>query len=76
MLLSRYQPLVEKLYEVQRKQATELLAEAKQKINEGSHTTYYGKALAVVRGGDAPGKIKVTVKAKGLLPKTLELDVI
>ena len=41
-----------------------------------THTTYYGKALAVVRGGDAPGKITVTVKAKGLLPKTLELDVI
>jgi len=30
----------------------------------------------VVRGGDAPGKITVTVKAKGLSPKTLELDVI
>ena len=41
-----------------------------------THTTYYGKALAVVRGSDTPGKIKVTVKAKGLLPKTLELDVI
>ena len=41
-----------------------------------NHTTYYGKALAVVRGSDTPGKIKVTVKAKGLLPKTLELEVI
>ena len=41
-----------------------------------THTTYYGKALAVVRGGDAPGKITVTVKAKGLLAKTLELEVI
>lgn len=40
-----------------------------------THTTYYGKALAVVRG-DAPGKITVTVKAKGLLAKTLELEVI
>lgn len=41
-----------------------------------THTTYYGKALAVVRGGDAPGKITVTVKAKGLQAKTLELEVI
>ena len=41
-----------------------------------THTTYYGKALAVVRGSDAPGKITVTVKAKGLLAKTLELEVI
>lgn len=41
-----------------------------------THTTYYGKALAVVRGGDAPGKITVTVKAKGLQAKMLELEVI
>ena len=33
-MFEQYQPLVEKLYEVQRKQATELLAEAKQKIND------------------------------------------
>ena len=35
-MFEQYQPLVEKLYEVQRKQATELLAEAKQKITEGT----------------------------------------
>ena len=34
-MFEEYQPLVEKLYEVQRKQATELLAEAKQKFTEG-----------------------------------------
>ena len=34
-MFEQYQPLVERLYEVQRKQATELLAEAKQKITEG-----------------------------------------
>ncbi|MDR3844367.1 preprotein translocase subunit SecA [Hallella sp.] len=34
-MYEEYQPLVEKLYEVQRKQATELLAEARQKITEG-----------------------------------------
>ena len=36
-MFEEYQPLVEKLYEVQRKQATELLAEAKQKITEGQN---------------------------------------
>ena len=35
-MYEEYQPLVEQLYEVQRKQATELLAEAKQKIGEGT----------------------------------------
>ncbi|UKK73052.1 preprotein translocase subunit SecA [Segatella bryantii] len=35
-MFEEYQPLVERLYEVQRKQATELLAEAKQKIAEGA----------------------------------------
>lgn len=34
-LYEDYQPLVERLYEVQRKQATELLADARQKIAEG-----------------------------------------
>ena len=34
-MFEEYQPLVEHLYEVQRKQATELLAEAKQKITTG-----------------------------------------
>ncbi|MBM6992743.1 MAG: preprotein translocase subunit SecA [Prevotella sp.] len=34
-MYEEYQPLVERLYEVQRKQATELLADARQKINEG-----------------------------------------
>jgi preprotein translocase subunit SecA len=34
-MYEEYQPLIERLYEVQRKQATELLADARQKINEG-----------------------------------------
>ena len=34
-MYEEYQPLVERLYEVQRKQATELLAETRQKITEG-----------------------------------------
>ena len=35
-MLEQYQPLVERLYAVQRKQATELLAAEKQKIGEGN----------------------------------------
>lgn len=38
-MFEQYQPLVEKLYEVQRKQATELLAEAKQKITASQNET-------------------------------------
>jgi preprotein translocase subunit SecA len=34
-MYEEYQPLVERIYEVQRKQATELLADARQKIVEG-----------------------------------------
>lgn len=37
-MFEEYQPLVEQLYQVQRKQATELLAEAKQKISKGHET--------------------------------------
>ncbi len=37
-MYEEYQPLVERLYEVQRKQATELLADARQKISEGRET--------------------------------------
>ena len=37
-MFEEFQPLVEKLYEVQRKQATELLAEAKQKITQAQQT--------------------------------------
>ena len=35
-MFEQYQPLVERLYEVQRKLATEFLADAKQKITEGT----------------------------------------
>ena len=35
-MFEQYQPLVERLYEVQRKLATEFLADAKQKISEGT----------------------------------------
>ena len=40
-----------------------------------THTTYYGKALAVVRAGYEPGEIKVTVSAEGLKPRTLAVKV-
>ncbi|MDR1904889.1 MAG: DUF4982 domain-containing protein [Treponema sp.] len=38
-------------------------------------TTFYGKALAVIRPLDEPGKIEVTVQAPGCSPKSLSLTV-
>ena len=62
--------------------AGELLALGSAKPNMGenffsnTHTTYYGKALAVVRAGDAPGGITVTVRADGMQTRTVELNAI
>ena len=50
-LYEEYQPLVEKLFEVQRKQATELLAEAKQKIAASQNETDPKKAGALQEEG-------------------------
>lgn len=40
------------------------------------HDTYYGRALAVVRAGYQPGRIKVTVSADGLTAQSIEIDVL
>lgn len=40
------------------------------------HDTYYGRALAVVRAGYQPGKIKVTVSADRLIAQSVEIDVL
>ena len=37
-MFEEYQPLVQKLFEVQRKQATELLADARSKISRAANT--------------------------------------
>ncbi|MGI6222864.1 MAG: preprotein translocase subunit SecA [Prevotella sp.] len=50
-MYEEYQPLVEKLYDVQRKQATELLAEAKQKISASQNETDQKKAQALQEEG-------------------------
>lgn len=50
-MYEEYQPLVEKLYEVQRKQATELLADARQKINAGRRETDKNKAQELLDEG-------------------------
>lgn len=50
-MYEEYQPLVEKLYEVQRKQATELLAEARQKITEGRKEQDKNKSQQLLEEG-------------------------
>ena len=41
-----------------------------------SHTTYYGKALAVIRAGYEPGNIRVTVSGDGLKTQERILEVV
>ena len=50
-MYEEYQPLVEKLYEVQHKQATELLAEARQKITEGRKEQDKNKSQQLLEEG-------------------------
>ena len=50
-MYEEYQPLVERLYEVQRKQATELLAEARQKISEGRKEQDKNKSQQLLEKG-------------------------
>ncbi len=50
-MYEEFQPLVERLYEVQRKQATELLAEARQKITEGRQEQDKNKAQQLLEEG-------------------------
>ena len=50
-MYEEYQPLVEKLYEVQRKQATELLVEARQKITEGRKEQDKNKSQQLLEEG-------------------------
>lgn len=40
-----------------------------------THTTFYGKALVVVRAGYEPGTIKVTVSGEGLEDQSVEIEV-
>jgi preprotein translocase subunit SecA len=69
-MFEEYQPLVESLYEVQRKQATELLAEAKQKITQSQNTKDQKEAqrlhdegfLALYRSHKALPKNKPLIK--------------
>ena len=40
-----------------------------------THTTWLGRALAVVRAGTEPGKVRVTVTAAGYEPQWVDLTV-
>lgn len=65
-MYEEYQPLVERLYEVQRKQATELLADARQKISEGRESKNQDKIdegfLSLFRSFKALPKNKAHIK--------------
>ena len=50
-MLEEYQPLVQKLFEVQRKQATELLADARSKISRAANTKDEKERQAMVEEG-------------------------
>ena len=43
-------------------------------FTEKTHTTYYGKALAVIRAGDRAGKIQIKVNAPGMAEQCVELQ--
>ena len=45
----------------------------KERYYKDTHTTYYGKALLIVRAATTPGEIRVTVEGAGLTAKTLTL---
>lgn len=47
-----------------------------QSFVDNTHTTYYGKTLAVIRAGYTHGTIHVTVSAQGLPSESLELTVV
>ena len=50
-MFEEYQPLVQKLFEVQRKQATELLADARSKISRAANTKDEKERQAIVEEG-------------------------
>lgn len=48
----------------------------KENFYSETHTTFYGKALAIIRAGYEPGEIQVTVLGEKLESKKIKLDVI
>ncbi|MBD5549965.1 MAG: glycoside hydrolase family 2 protein [Lachnospiraceae bacterium] len=44
-------------------------------FHRNTHNAYRGRALAVLRAGRIPGRVEVTVRAAGLEPVTVELEV-
>ena len=44
-------------------------------FDKNDHHSYRGRALAVLRAGMTPGKVKITVKSAGVEPVTAELEV-
>lgn len=48
----------------------------KESFHQSTHTTYYGRALAVVRAGYDSGNINVTIKAEGCRKKEIKIEVV
>ena len=44
-------------------------------FDKNYHNSYRGRALAVLRAGTHPGKVKITVRSEGVEPVTVELEV-
>lgn len=47
----------------------------KENFYSDTHTTFYGKALAVIRAGYEPGDIKVSVSGEGLETQSVVISV-
>lgn len=52
------------------------LCKTDEAFDQNVHTTYQGHALAVIRAGYLPGKIKVTVSATGVPATEIEIQVL
>ena len=44
-------------------------------FHNGCHSTHFGRAQAILRAGQTPGPVRVTVSAEGLQPVQLEIQV-
>ena len=74
-------PYIEERIEIELKGAAALagfgsaLCKTDEVFHRNYHNAYRGRVLAVLRAGRVPGRVEVTVRAAGLAPVTVELEV-